>query len=202
MGIGQTIAIWLSIMEERKMEWDQMNSRFHCEIWVSLSMEITSQASAKSALLHCCTVTEGEKIIDLLNWWAFAWLRAQYRAYFSFLCIHSASTAVANRWNKFCGWLSRSDQWGPWPGRWFWAHGSPEEGRELLWWDLTTLSHLQGAVCEDSVRWSQFSPGELTQSLSIRQHSTCKTIVSRLSCLLYQTDLVPSPYRLNACRTI
>lgn len=46
---------------------DKFQPWFHCEIWMKLSTEITYQLSSETILLHCPTITEGEKVIDLLN---------------------------------------------------------------------------------------------------------------------------------------
>lgn len=78
------------------------------------------------------TITEGEKVIDLLNCWVFAWLRACFRAYFLLLCIHSPSTAIANHWNRFCGSLSHSDLWCSWQESYFRAHRNPEVEKEAI----------------------------------------------------------------------
>lgn len=46
---------------------DKFQPWSHCEIWMKLSTEITYQPSPETILLHCPTITEGEKVIDLLN---------------------------------------------------------------------------------------------------------------------------------------
>lgn len=133
---------------------------------MKLSTEITSTLS-ETILLHCPTITEGEKVIDLLNCWVFAWLRACCRAYFLLLCIHSPSTAIANHWNGFCGSLSHSDLWCSWQESCFRAHRNPEV-------DLTTFSHLR-VQCEtiplvDPSSYYIWSSCNLSQQGSLWNH--------------------------------
>lgn len=101
-----------------------------------------------AALLSCY---RREKVIDSLNWWAFAWWRAWRRAYFLLLCIHSPSTVVAKHWNRFCGWLGHGDLWCLGPGVVSELTEIPRWRRKPLGLDRTPCSHLWDAVGEESI---------------------------------------------------
>lgn len=128
------------------------------------------------------TITEGEKVIDLLNCWVFAWLRACFRAYFLLLCIHSPSTAIANHWNRFCGSLSHSDLWCSWQGSYFRAHRNPEVEKEAIRIGLNhTHIRLQcetiSLVDPSLYLWSSCNPSQHHSLWNCKNNSCCPQIL-------------------------
>lgn len=111
-----------------------------------------------------------EKVIDSLNWWAFAWWRAWRGAYFLLLCIHSPSTAVVKHWNRFCGWLGHGDLWRLRQGVISELTEIPRWRRKPLGLDWTTRSHLYGAACGESMHRSGPSDLESTRNPSRRRN--------------------------------
>jgi hypothetical protein len=100
---------------------------FHCRMRLRLSTEMRwHQPPAETVLQGRSTTTEGEKVMGLLNCSAFGWLSTWCGAYFLLLWIHSPSTVIAKRWNRFCGSLGHSDLWCPWLGSCSWAPRNPE----------------------------------------------------------------------------